>query len=57
MEPSRTDMELTPPDIVLLGPEWPERPCGRSSSKEGDDVIAIDAWPIPRLYQRPGMKP
>ena len=51
-------MELTPPDIVLLGPEWPERALLRAQLiEEGYDVIAIDAWPIPRLYRRPGMKP
>lgn len=58
MDPRRTDPELTPPDIVLLGPEWPERALLRAQLiEEGHDVIAIDAWPIPRLYRRPGMKP
>lgn len=44
MDPSRTDMELTPPDIVLLGPEWPERALLRAQLvEEGHDVVAIDA--------------
>jgi hypothetical protein len=51
-------MEQTPPDIVLLGPEWPERALLRAQFiEEGYDVIAIDPWPIPTLYRRPSMKP
>jgi hypothetical protein len=46
------------PDIVLLGPEWPERALLRAQLLEdGYDVVATDAWPIPRPFLRPGMKP
>ncbi|HEY3092356.1 MAG TPA: hypothetical protein VGJ52_04635 [Vicinamibacterales bacterium] len=46
------------PDIVLLGPEWPERALLRAQLLEdGYDVVATDAWPIPRQFLRPGMKP
>jgi hypothetical protein len=46
------------PDVVLLAPEWPERALLRAQLVEqGYDVIAIDAWPIPRLDRRSGMKP
>jgi hypothetical protein len=51
-------MELTPPDVLLLGPEWPERALLRAELiEEGYGVVAIDAWPIPRLHRQPGMKP
>jgi hypothetical protein len=51
-------MELTRPDVLLLAPEWPERALLRAELIEaGYSVVAIDAWPIPRLYRRPGMKP
>jgi hypothetical protein len=51
-------MELTPPDVLLLSPEWPERALLRAELIEaGYGVVAIDAWPIPSLYRRPGMKP
>lgn len=51
-------MELTAPDVIVLGPEWPERALLRAELIEnGYDVVAIDAWPIPRAYRRPGMKP
>jgi DNA-binding response OmpR family regulator len=51
-------MERNPPDVLLLGPEWPERALLRAQLiEEGFDVVAIDEWPIPRLYRRPGMKP
>jgi hypothetical protein len=49
MEPSRTDMDITPPDIVLLGPEWLERALLRAQLiEEGDDVIGIgpEHWKI-----------
>ena len=46
------------PDILLLGPEWPERALLRVQLIEaGHEVVAVDAWPIPRLYRRPGMTP
>ena len=58
MDPRRTDVELTAPDIVLLGAEWPERALLRAQLvEEGYGVVAVDAWPIPELYRRPGMKP
>jgi hypothetical protein len=25
--------------------------------EEGFEVVAVDTWPIPRVYHRPGMKP
>lgn len=46
------------PDIVLLGPEWPTRALLRAQLvEEGYEVVATDAWPIPRPYLRPGLKP
>ena len=51
-------MDQKPPDVLLLDPEWPERALLRAQLiEEGYEVVAIDAWPIPRLYRRPGMKP
>ncbi len=50
--------EQKPPDVVLLCPEWPERALLRAQLiEEGHDVMAIDAWPMPMLYRRPGMTP
>jgi hypothetical protein len=46
------------PDFILLGPEWPTRALVRAQLlEEGYDVIATDAWSIPRQYLRSGMKP
>jgi hypothetical protein len=43
---------------MVLAPEWPERALLRAQLiEEGCDVVAVDAWPIPRLYRRSGMKP
>ena len=51
-------MEQKPPDVMLLCPEWPERALLRAQLiEEGHDVVAIDAWPPPRPYRRPEMKP
>jgi DNA-binding response OmpR family regulator len=51
-------MEQRPPDVIVLGPEWPERALLRAQLiEEGYEVVAVDAWPIPRLYRRSGMKP
>jgi hypothetical protein len=51
-------MTLNAPDVIVLGPEWPERALLRAELIEnGYDVVAIDAWPIPRAYRRPGLKP
>lgn len=56
--PGMSSVTETPPDIILLGPEWPERALLRAQLiEEGYDVVALDVWPIPRLYRRPGMKP
>lgn len=52
------DMDPKAPDIVLLGAKWPDRALVRAQLiEEGFDVVALDTWPIPRLYRRPGMKP
>jgi hypothetical protein len=51
-------MEVTPPDVLLLGTEWPQRAALRAQLLEdGYEVIAVDAWPIPRPYRQPGLKP
>ena len=51
-------MDPKPPDVVVLGTEWPERALLRAQLiEEGDEVVALDAWPIPRLYRPPGMRP
>lgn len=47
-----------PPDIVLLGPEWRARTLLRAQLiEEGYEVVATDAWPIPRRYLRAGLTP
>jgi hypothetical protein len=46
------------PDVVLVGPAWPTRALLRAQLlEEGYDVIATDAWPIPRQYLRSETKP
>lgn len=51
-------MDPKPPDVIVLGAEWPERALLRAQLiEEGHEVAAVDTWPIPRLYRRPGMKP
>src|SRR5687768_72457 len=51
-------MDPTPPDVILLGAEWRERALLRAQLiEEGLEVVAVDEWPIPRIYRRPGMKP
>jgi hypothetical protein len=43
---------------MVLGSEWPERALLRAQLiEEGYEVVAVDTWPIPRLYRRSGMKP
>jgi hypothetical protein len=52
------DTELKAPDVMVLGPEWPERALLRAQLiEEGLEVVAIDVWPMPRLYRRRGMTP
>jgi hypothetical protein len=49
---------MTPPDVVVLGPEWRERALlSAQLIEEGYNVVATDAWPIPRRFLRSGMKP
>ena len=51
-------MDTNAPDVLLLGPQWPERALLRAQLiEQGYEVVAIDRWPIPRLYRRPAMKP
>ncbi|HYU80496.1 MAG TPA: hypothetical protein VEK56_16015 [Vicinamibacterales bacterium] len=51
-------MDAKPPDVIVLGAEWPERALLRAQLiEEGHEVVALDTWPIPRLYRRPGMRP
>jgi len=51
-------MEQQAPDVIVLGGEWPERALLRAQLiEEGYDVLAVDAWPIPREYRRARMKP
>jgi hypothetical protein len=51
-------MRQKAPDVMLLGPEWPERAFVRAQLIEaGYDVVAIDTWPVPQLYRHPGMRP
>jgi DNA-binding response OmpR family regulator len=47
-----------PPDIVLIGPEWPMRALLRAQLlEEGYEVVATDTWPIPRQFLRAGRRP
>jgi hypothetical protein len=51
-------MDPKRPDVIVLSAEWPERALLRAQLiEEGHEVVAVDTWPIPRLYRRPGMKP
>jgi hypothetical protein len=51
-------MDPKPPDVIVLGAEWPERALLRAQLiEEGYEVVAVDTWPIPRLYRGTGMKP
>ena len=51
-------MQPEPPDVIVLGAQWPERALLRAQLiEEGHEVIAVDTWPIPRIHRRPGMKP
>lgn len=56
--PSVEPMEQRPPDVILLGAEWPARALLRAQLiEEGCDVVAVERWPIPSLYRRPRMQP
>jgi hypothetical protein len=47
-----------PPDVLVVCAEWPERALLRAQLiEESYEVVAVDTWPIPPLYRRPGMKP
>lgn len=51
-------MDPKPPDVIVLGAQWPERALLRAQLiEESHEVVAVDTWPIPHLYRRPGMKP
>jgi DNA-binding response OmpR family regulator len=51
-------MEQKPPDVMVLGAGWPERALLRAQLiEEGHEVVAVDTWPIPRPYRRPGLTP
>jgi hypothetical protein len=51
-------MDQKPPDVMVLGPEWPERALVRAQLIDaGYEVAAIDAWPPPRAYRQPAWKP
>jgi hypothetical protein len=47
-----------PPDVMLISSRWPDRALLRAQLiEEGFEVIAVDTWPIPGTYRRPGMTP
>ena len=51
-------MDPKPPDIIVLVTKWPERALLRAQLiEEGHEVVAVDTWPIPRLYRQPGLTP
>jgi hypothetical protein len=51
-------MDPKPPDVIVVGANWPERALLRAQLiEEGHEVVAVDTWPIPPLYRRPGMRP
>ena len=51
-------MKLAAPDVLLLASEWPDRALLRAQLiEEGYEVVAVDAWPVPKLYRVPGMEP
>jgi hypothetical protein len=46
------------PDVLLLASEWPDRALLRAQLlEEGHEVVAVEAWPLPKLYRLPGMEP
>jgi hypothetical protein len=51
-------MQLKPPDVMVLCSEWPERALLRAQLVEdGHEVVAIETWPMPKLYRQSSMKP
>jgi len=47
-----------PPDVIVVGTNWLQRALLRAQLIEaGYEIVAVDTWPIPRLYRRPEMKP
>jgi DNA-binding response OmpR family regulator len=51
-------MNLVAPDVLLLASAWPERALLRAQLiEEGYEVVAVEAWPLPKLYRVPGMEP
>jgi DNA-binding response OmpR family regulator len=51
-------MNPVAPDVLLLASEWPERALLRAQLiEEGYEVVAVEAWPLPKLYRVPGMEP
>jgi DNA-binding response OmpR family regulator len=52
------EMNPVAPDVLLLASEWPERALLRAQLiEEGYEVVAVEAWPLPKLYRVPGMEP
>jgi len=53
-----TVVEQKPPDVMVLGSVRRDRALLRAQLiEDGFEVVAVDGWPIPRVYRRPGMKP
>jgi len=51
-------MNLAAPDVLLLASEWRDRALLRAQLiEEGYEVIAVDGWPLPKLYRVAGMEP
>jgi hypothetical protein len=51
-------VEQKRPDVMVLDFVWRDRALLRAQLiEEGYEVVALDAWPIPNVYRRPGMGP
>lgn len=51
-------MATAAPEVMLLCSAWPERALLRAQLiEEGYEVVAIDAWPMPRAYRQAGTTP
>ena len=51
-------MNLAAPDVLLLSSEWRHRALLRAQLiEEGYEVVAVDGWPLPKLYRVPGLEP